>query len=153
MRLRRAELADTAALTALAIEAKASWGYDAGFMARCRDALTVDAATLAAGETWLAETLDGKPAGFFDLRVRDRRAEAESFFVAPESHNTGIGAALWAHLETRAKALGAAMVFVDADPNAVGFYQRMGLVLAGEVPSDVEPGRSLPRLTRSFSKS
>jgi hypothetical protein len=35
---------------------------------------------------------------------------------------------------------------IDADPGAVPFYERMGAVPAGLVPSGSIPGRFLPRL-------
>lgn len=39
----------------------------------------------------------------------------------------------------------AAQLWIDADPNARGFYEAMGAVLAGWTPS-TPPGRQLPRL-------
>ena len=150
MRTRRAQAGDVEALTALAHRAKAFWGYDNAFLAACRDGLTVSPATLKRGETWLAETSDGQLLGFFDLRLWGRRAEIVSLFVDPCTHKSGLGRRLWAKAEERALALGAAMIAVDSDPNAVGFYERMGLARAGHVPSEILPGRYLPRLTRAL---
>jgi hypothetical protein len=47
---------------------------------------------------------------------------------------------------SRARAGGASALELDADPNAVGFYERMGARQVGETPSSVVPGRSLPRM-------
>lgn len=150
MQVRRAVGEDVSALTGIAHRAKAHWGYDATFLAACQDGLTVSSATLSRGETWLAERKNGTPLGFFDLRLRGRRAEIVSLFVEPGAHRAGLGRILWSKAEERARALGAAMIAVDSDPNAVGFYERMGLALAGHVPSATLPGRLLPRLTRAF---
>jgi hypothetical protein len=35
---------------------------------------------------------------------------------------------------------------LDADPNAVGFYERMGAEVVGETPSRIMPDRTLPRM-------
>jgi hypothetical protein len=43
-RIRRAEPADAATLTSLALTSKRAWGYDAAFTAACRTEITVDAA-------------------------------------------------------------------------------------------------------------
>ncbi len=150
MRVRLATRDDASALTAIAHRAKAVWGYDEAFLAACREGLTVSRASLACGETWVAERREGRLLGFFDLRLWGQRAEIVSLFVEPGAHKTGTGRVLWAKAEERARALGASMIAVDADPNAVGFYERMGLAHAGHVPSGTLPGRVLPRLTRAF---
>ena len=53
--IRRARPADAGRLTGIAMEAKASWGYPASFMARCRAALAVDAAMIGERAFYLAE--------------------------------------------------------------------------------------------------
>ncbi len=147
-KLRRAGVEDCAPLTRLALRSKASNGYDEAFMAACTAELTVDAATLAAGETWLAEDVVGRVLGFFDLRIEARLAEVEAFFIEPGAERRGIGRRLWDHLEGRAKALGAERITIDSDPEAQAFYEAMGADLAGDSPSASIPGRKLPRLEK-----
>lgn len=50
----------------------------------------------------------------------------------------------WA-VET-ARQYGAGRIEIDADPDAAGFYERMGARQTGTVPSASIPGRMLPRL-------
>ncbi|HEX3066334.1 MAG TPA: hypothetical protein VHQ39_12675, partial [Dongiaceae bacterium] len=57
--IRRARPADAGRLTEIAMAAKASWGYPASFMARCRAALAVDAAMIRMREFHLAEDESG----------------------------------------------------------------------------------------------
>lgn len=45
-----------------------------------------------------------------------------------------------------ARALGLSSLLIDADPNAEGFYLRMGAERVGEVPSGSISGRMLPLL-------
>ncbi len=140
---------DAEALSELAFRSKASNGYDATFMDACRVELTFSAATMAAGETWLAE-LDGKLAGFIDVRLVDGVAEVFAMFVEPDLKRGGVGRALWQQLEIAARSLGANAVMLDADPAAVPFYEAMGCFVVGEAPSGSIPGRTLPRLRKTL---
>ncbi len=49
-------------------------------------------------------------------------------------------------LIAEARALGLSAIDIDADPGAVGFYERMGGRRVGEAPSGSIPGRMLPAL-------
>ena len=71
-------------------------------------------------------------------------------FVAPEAMRTGVGGALWRHMCDEAERRGAATISIDSDPNAVGFYRRMGARPAGHAPPAASTGRSLPRLVFSL---
>ncbi len=65
-------------------------------------------------------------------------------WVAPERVGGG-GAALFAHAVETARAEGASQLRISSDPNAEGFYVKMGARRVGEVPSR-PPGRMLPLL-------
>lgn len=138
----RAEEAD--ALTELAMRAKASWGYDAAFMAACRDELTLTPAKLAAWRVWVAEA-DGAIAGMIALSLDDG-AEVEDFFVEPAFQGRGVGGALMATLLDAARAVGATVLEVDADPNAEAIYAKLGFETFTKSPSGSIPGRWLPRM-------
>lgn len=152
LNIRPARPAEAAALSALAFRSKASNGYDAAFMAACRAELTVDARSLARGETWLGEDAAGRILGFFDLRLERGTAEVYALFVEPDRKGLGVGRALWDKLEARAAALGATRIGADSDPAAVPFYRRMGLDPAGAAPSGSIPGRKLPRLIKVLAR-
>ncbi len=148
--IRRAARHDTAALSALALRSKAHWGYDQAFMEACRDELEVTPETLAKGETWLCEDDTGLAIGFFDVRAEDGIAEVYALFVSPELIGSGVGGALWQKLESLANSMQLASIGIDSDPQALGFYQRMGATVVGEAPSGSIPGRSLPRLIKKL---
>lgn len=153
-RIRRATGPDAPAITALALRSKASNGYDHAFMRACEAELTYTPATIASGETWVAESADKELLGFFDLRpVAPREAEVYAMFVEPGSKRSGLGRALWSKLEERAGAIGARTVNLDADPYAVPFYSAMGMRVTGSSPSGSIPGRMLPRMTKSLAGS
>jgi ribosomal protein S18 acetylase RimI-like enzyme len=148
-RIRRAAATDAAALTSVARISKAVWGFDAGFMAACRAELTVRAASIRRGPTYLVEA-DGRILGFYQLRIHGALGDISMIFVAPEALRTGLGRRLWAHLEATARAAGATRLEVDSDSHAEGFYSAMGMRRVGEAASGSIPGRMLPHLAKEL---
>lgn len=142
--VRRARAHEAARLTELAIRAKASWGYDEAFMAACRDELTLTPEKMAMWTVWVAEA-DGRIAGMVALSL-DGGAEVEDFFVEPAFQGRGVGGALMAELRSAARAAGATVLEVDADPNAEAIYARLGFETFSRSPSGSIPGRWLPRM-------
>jgi len=142
--VRRARVEEAGILTELAMRAKASWGYDAAFMAACRDELTLTPQKLAAWTVWVAEA-DGAIAGMVALSL-DGGAEIEDFFVEPAFQGRGVGAALMVELLAACRRAGAAVLEVDADPNAEPVYARLGFETFSRSPSGSIPGRWLPRM-------
>ena len=149
LRIRRARPADAAALSGLAYDSKASWGYDEAFMAACRAELTVSGADLEAHKAFVVTRGDAH-LGFYMLKMDGPCAEVWDFFMAAEAMGSGLGGRLWRHLEATARRCGAARIGVDSDPNAEGFYRKMGLRRCGEAPSLSIPGRLLPRLEKAL---
>jgi GNAT superfamily N-acetyltransferase len=152
-RIRRAVASEAEALSELAMRSKAFWGYDDAFMEQCRVELTVTPEAIAAGEVWVATDVQDRILGQVQL-VPDsggsRAIELHMIFVDPGAIGSGVGRALWAHAEARARALGGETLGLDADPNAVPFYERMGMRIVGKSPSDSIPGRFLPRMAKSL---
>jgi GNAT superfamily N-acetyltransferase len=147
--IRAARPAEAETLTELALRAKASWGYDAAFMAACRDELTVTPQTLADWRVWVAEVA-GEVAGMIALGLTDG-AEVEAFFVEPKFQGRGVGAALMAELSAAAREAGATALEVDADPNAEAIYARLGFQTFSRSPSGSIPGRWLPRMRMTLT--
>ena len=72
-------------------------------------------------------------------------AELADLFVDPTAIGRGVGATLLADAVDRARALGVSRLVIDADPNAAGFYVRMGARRVGSVAGSSIIGRELPR--------
>jgi GNAT superfamily N-acetyltransferase len=151
LRIRRATTAEADALTDLVLRSKAYWGYDAAFMVLCREELTVRPKAIEGGEVWVAENA-GVLVGVLELVPAEGKVELRLIFVAPEQMGEGVGGALLLHAERRARALHADRIECDADPNAVPFYERMGMRIVGESPSGSIPGRMLPRMRKALPK-
>jgi GNAT superfamily N-acetyltransferase len=77
----------------------------------------------------------------------DEKAELEHLWVRPSHIGTGIGKELFLDAMERAAKLNVSEVELSADPNAAGFYERMGASQVGEIDSEIdgEP-RKIPRM-------
>ena len=145
IRIRRARPDEADALTALATRAKAHWGYDTEFMSRVRDAMTLSAADVEAHDVWVLQDATWRVVGFHRVIAGDP-AELEDMWVEPDAMGNGHGRRLFEHAVSIARSLGASALELDADPNATGFYERMGMERIGETPSTLIAGRALPRM-------
>jgi GNAT superfamily N-acetyltransferase len=130
----------------LALRSKAHWGYDDAFMAACRDELTLTAGDLRRRSVHVAEADGGALLGFYALETGDgTEGELWALFVEPSVIGSGVGTVLLDHARGAARALGLMALRIDADPHAVGFYERRGAQPVGSTPSASIPGRRLPR--------
>jgi GNAT superfamily N-acetyltransferase len=143
--IRPARPAEADALTELGLRAKAVWGYDAAFLARCRTVMTVKAGNIATRPHYVAETA-GRLAGFYGLEPDTDGIGLGYMFVEPDLIGRGIGRALWQHATTTARTLGHPALLVVSDPNAEGFYLKMGCRRIGTRPSELDGARRLPLL-------
>src|SRR5260370_37177842 len=121
MDIRRAEPEDAAILTEIAFAAKRHWGYPEQWIQSWKNILTVQAELIAQNETYMVY-VDGHAAGFYALARGPGRISLEHFWVVPKAMRQGIGRSLFSHAVQRAKALGAAAIEIESDPNAERFY-------------------------------
>lgn len=142
--LRAAQPEDALVLTRIALEAKAYWGYDADFMAACREALTLTVAQLGQCPAFVL-CIDHKAVGFYLLAPVDTQTvELDYLFVVPSAIGHGYGRQLFDHARRTAREHGYTLMSIEADPHAAAFYERMGATLVGTQPSASVPGRRLP---------
>lgn len=141
--IRPALVEEAAVLSALALRAKAHWGYDEAFLALYRDELTVTPGEIAAHTVRVA-TLARQPCGFYQLRGAGETATLNDLWVEPDAIGQGYGRALWQHAVATARERGFRALVLESDPHAEGFYRAMGAERIGSQPSTVIPGRELP---------
>ena len=147
MKIRPAQGHEAEALTAIALKAKAYWGYPADTLESWKRELTVSTQAITSRPTFVA-VIGDEIVGFYSLLPSDHSWKLDHLWVLPQLMDRGIGRALVAHaLETAARG-GASSVTVDADPNAESFYLACGANRCGEVPAPIrgEPGRVRPQL-------
>lgn len=134
-------------LTEIAHAAKAYWGYPPQWLALWRQDLTITPAAIRNLQVFVALAGDDI-LGFYALAKAARpKASLEHLWVVPEAIGQGLGRALFEHAVRQATAAGATLLVVESDPNAEGFYRRMGARTIGErcYELDGQP-RSLPIL-------
>ena len=147
MNIRQATSQDAAELTRIAHEAKRHWGYPEHWMQRWDADLTITPEFIADNLVYIAEDED-RVSGFYALAVKDQKAELEHMWVAPDVIGTGVGKQLFLAAMEKAAELKLSSVEISSDPNAEGFYRKMGAYRVGETASELdgEP-RILPRLS------
>ncbi len=134
-------------MTGIAHDAKRHWGYPEDWIQHWQEDLTISSDFISNNQVYVAER-DGEIIGFYALVVRDQHAELEHMWVAPKHIGTGVGKELFIHAMQNAAGDNIAEVEISADPNAEGFYQRMGARRIGEVTSEINgQTRKVPRLT------
>ena len=144
--IRPASVEDAGTLTKIALDAKRYWGYPERWIKHWESDLTISADFIRGNHVYVAEN-DGEIRGFYALCVTGNKAELEHMWVTPESIGTGIGKELFLDAMDRAATLKVREIEISADPNAAGFYERMGASQIGEDESSIDGQvRKLPRL-------
>jgi GNAT superfamily N-acetyltransferase len=150
--IRPARAAECAALSQIALDAKARWGYPEAWLATWAAAeLTLTPMHCATGTVLVAESAsDLLGVGAITLMPSGRDAPCwslEHLWVRPEAAGRGVGRALYSALLAAVRTGGGGRMEVLADPHAAGFYERLGATRAGAVPAPMPgaPDRVLPR--------
>ena len=144
--IRSASPEDAQTLTTIALDAKRHWGYPENWIKHWEADLTISSDFIRDNHVYVAED-NGEIRGFYALCVAGDKAELEHMWVTPAVIGTGIGKELFLDAMERAAALDVRDVELSADPNAAGFYTRMGATQIGEVDSPIDgKERKLPRL-------
>ena len=146
--IRRSSPEEAAALTTIALEAKRHWGYPEHWIKHWESDLTISSDFIRDNHVYVADD-DGEIRGFYALCVSGDKAELEHLWVTPACIGTGIGKELFLDAMERAAAVDVRDVELTADPNAAGFYERMGAVQIGEAESVIDGQiRKLPRMRK-----
>ncbi|HJQ24854.1 MAG TPA: GNAT family N-acetyltransferase [Blastocatellia bacterium] len=131
LRMERAAEELHGTLTKIAHAAKRHWGYPERWMELWRDVLTITPSYIAENEVYIAR-LGDEVVGFYALVGSGAKLTLDHLWLSPRQIGTGIGRSLFNHAVTTARQLGAVELEVEADPNALGFYERMGAKRVGE---------------------
>lgn len=135
--IQRATPEQAAQLSAIALAAKAHWGYPQRWMAMWKPQLTFQPDYFTEYESWAA-VVDGNPVGFYTLEEKRGIAWLENLWVTPHQIGQGVGKALFLHAVQLARQRGYQMLQLESDPNAVGFYEKMGMVKIGERQYEID---------------
>ena len=161
MNYRNARPYEAEMLTQLTLASKGYWGYPEEWMTRWTEELTVRPAYIEQNMVVLAEE-DAELLGYVSIieHAPDRTVQVgeyavsgglflDNLFVRPSHIRKGIGAKLAAIALDWCKERRIQALHVYSDPYAKGFYERMGAVYVGEVPTGIA-SRTLPFLVFRF---
>ena len=117
-------------LSEVAFAAKQHWGYSVEWMEAWREELTATPEYLHAQPVYVA-TEEGRIAGFFGLKSAADGHHLEHLWLLPAFIGRGLGRALFGEAVQQARPAGATELRIKSDPNAEGFYLKMGAVRTG----------------------
>lgn len=129
-------------LREIAFEAKSHWGYDRAWVRSWVAQGDFSPSALHEREVLVAES-GGRAIGFASLIRRSDVCVLDDLWITPSLIGRGVGTELFQESARRARELGAKRLEWEAEPNAVGFYEKMG----GEYLRDSEAtelGRVIP---------
>jgi N-acetylglutamate synthase-like GNAT family acetyltransferase len=144
--IRRASTDDSETLTQIALDAKRYWGYPEHWITLWVTDLTISSEFIADNHVYVADH-EGEIRGFYALCLAADKGELEHLWVRPSYIGTGLGKELFLDAMERAANMNVREVQLSADPNAAGFYARMGAQEIGETHSEIDGQlRKLPRM-------
>ena len=137
LKIRRADPEEADTLSQIAFTAKAHWGYPERWLEIWKPQLTFSPEYFEENESWVAET-NGIPIAFYTLQEKDGNAWLDNLFVSPTFIGKGLGKTLFLHAADLCRQRGFRALQLEADPNAAGFYEKMGMYKIGARHSQVE---------------
>ena len=144
LQIHRANPEQADELTRIARAAKAHWGYPQHWLEIWAPQLTFSPQYFEENEGWVA-VMNEMPIGFYTLQEKDGTASIENLWVSPQYIGKGVGRALFLHAVELSRQRGNTTLQLEADPNAVPFYERMGMQQIGEYQYELEgQPRTLP---------
>ena len=144
--IRAASVTEATTLSQISLDAKRYWGYPEHWIRHWQADLTISSEFITNNHVYVAEH-DGEIRGFYALCLVEDKGELEHLWVRPSYIGTGLGKELFLDAMERAAKMNVSEVQLSADPNAAGFYERMGAQEIGETHSEIDGQlRKLPRM-------
>jgi len=112
-------------LKQIAVGAKAFWGYELDRVLDWADQGDFSPARLRELVVFVAEAED-HAVGWCSVIPQGETSWLEDLWVDPDWIGKGIGRLLFDHASAYSESLGAVRLEWEAEPNAIGFYERMG---------------------------
>jgi GNAT superfamily N-acetyltransferase len=150
--IRKATPEESDELTDISFASKRFWNYPENYFKIWRDELTITAEYIRENIVNVAEC-GGEILGYYSIVKIENDFLAgkvlvskgywlEHIFIKPNFIGWGIGSELIRHLRKTCTKLGVKKVYVFSDPNAKGFYDKVGAEYIKESPSSIE-GRTV----------
>jgi GNAT superfamily N-acetyltransferase len=148
METRPATAGDLAGIEAVFRAAAMVWAEDRPFLEANPDAIVPPVDLVNRGQVRIAVE-SGQVVAFSSWVVLNESAwEVDDLFVRPDLMRHGIGRRLVEEMAEAATSVGCVRLEVTANPQALGFYEKLGFVALGLVPTRFRPGVRMHRLLR-----
>jgi GNAT superfamily N-acetyltransferase len=138
--IRRADANEGPRLKEIAIASKGFWGYELEQVREWAARGDFSPEGLGRFAAFVAESR-GRAIGWSSLVQRGDVGWLEDLWIEPEWIGKGVGSRLFRHTAAHARELGATRLEWEAEPNALGFYEKMGATHVRDIVS--EWGRTL----------
>jgi ribosomal protein S18 acetylase RimI-like enzyme len=137
-----AEIKDSKLLSSIAFNSKKNWGYSNGLMNLWKEDLEITEDYIRENKT--VKAFDGKTfLGFFAIKNIDiQNAELDHLWLKPENIKKNYGREIFSHIIEYLSSNGIEKMTLIAEPNAIGFYQKMNGSPVGKFQSKIS-GRVL----------
>lgn len=138
---RRGRKNDLDVLNKLLAKSKKHWGYDPVFMRVFMENLRLSEDVFG-NSTLVLFFVAEELAGFYSFSLGEEDVlELEHFYLHPEFIGKGWGRKLWGFCLKTAQKMGRKEFLIWSDPNANGFYEKMGCDFVRFEKSDMGEGR------------
>ena len=158
--LRKAKTKDSKMLSRISYLSKSYWGYPTEYFDIWKDELTITRKYIEENTVYAYE-IKNNILGYYSIVELKEDLEIskiiirkgfwlEHMFVIPKYIGQGIGTKMFIHIREICLSKGVHQLGVLADPNAKGFYEKMGCQYQDEFPSTI-PNRTTPWLVLKVS--
>ena len=153
IQIRKAQPVDSDLLTEISFDAKKHWNYPDNYYDLWRDELTITKEYIHQNIVFEA-LYQNSVLGFYSIIENEtdfytgdifvkKGFWLEHIFIKPAYHALGIGMLLINHAKQVSRDSGITELLIFADPNAKGFYDKVGAEYLYESKSSI-PGRMIP---------
>lgn len=155
MEIRPAKIGESGILTSISFQSKKYWGYPDYFFETWKNELTISPDYIKRNRVFVFEDKTGI-VGYYSMVYLENNMDfsgivilkgywLEHMFILPAFIGKGIGTDLFDHLKTICRQNRINTISILSDPNAKGFYEKMGCRYVKEYPSSI-PHRTTPLL-------
>jgi GNAT superfamily N-acetyltransferase len=143
VRIRRADPREGERLREIAIAAKALWGYDLERVTAWAARGDFTARSFQERDVFVAEA-ERRVVAWAAVLVRGDVGWLDDLWVEPAWTRAGVGSELFRMAAARARRLGAGTIEWEAEPNAIGFYEKLGARYLRDADAPSAWGRRVP---------
>ncbi|KFF04838.1 GNAT family N-acetyltransferase [Flavobacterium reichenbachii] len=138
MIIQKASITDHEVLTEITKKSKAYWGYSVEQILEWDKNLTISKDYIRDQNVFKLVN-DNLIIGYYSYVFKEEKViELDNLFIFPEYIGNGLGKYLLLDFLNRIKETNIEKIILDSEPNAEGFYSKMGFVKIGEFETSIK---------------